>query len=644
MWPDNETKKDLIGFKVHADLIRAVVTNHAMLPTTIGIFGDWGGGKTSIMRMLESDLDSENWPKGSAESKQYESVAVVYANAWLFEGYDDTKAALLSSVLSELAQHKRFGPKIRDAAISLLQSVDWMRVARFTMKHVAIPAAAAFFTGGVSAITPTLALSLGLATSTSKPGQDTEKKDDGKQKTENEKISWEDFLKKSPIEAHSMDVRTFRERFGKMLTDGGITTLVVLIDDLDRCTPERIIDNLEAVKLFLSVEQTAFVIGADRRIVEHAIRSRYSERNDEETNRLVKDYLEKLVQIPYSLPRLSTTEIETYMALLFCQHYQEAKNFDTCLKACEENRKKNRYSSFGYAGIKVALKGTELSAELTQALSFSAASAPLIADGLKGNPRQVKRFLNALLLRKELAKVANLEHIRDDVLVKLMILEYTHPELFAQLFTLQSQQNGLPKEIGVLESIVIESKGEDSAEEPISKIDSQWATKSIRKWLYMEPFLKDVDLRDYFWVARDRLQSTFSGISMVPPIVRKVLDGLMSDLTPKRNEAMKMAPSLTEDELASLLNLIDQLISRKPNDIAGYNALLYLSETENVKSAQLLNTILIDRPLGQVPTPIGMKFMTIYKAKTKLQPILDPARKELLKSDTLVGRAAQSAK
>src|SRR5947209_3243520 len=147
MWPDNETTKDLIGFKVHADLVRAVVTKRSMLPTTIGIFGDWGGGKSSIMKMLESDLDPEHWPEGSKERTAYESVAVVYVNTWLFEGYDDAKAAILAAVLLELAEHKRFGPKVRDGIKWLLKSVNWMRAARLAMKHVALPTAAAFFTG-----------------------------------------------------------------------------------------------------------------------------------------------------------------------------------------------------------------------------------------------------------------------------------------------------------------------------------------------------------------------------------------------------------------------------------------------------------------------------------------------------------------
>ena len=56
-----------------------------MLPTTIGVFGDWGGGKSSIMRMLEADFAGED----------YEDVACIYFNGWQFEGYEDAKSALL---------------------------------------------------------------------------------------------------------------------------------------------------------------------------------------------------------------------------------------------------------------------------------------------------------------------------------------------------------------------------------------------------------------------------------------------------------------------------------------------------------------------------------------------------------------------
>jgi hypothetical protein len=644
MWPDNETVEDLLGFGVHAHLIRAVVTNPKMMPTIIGVFGDWGGGKTSIMKMLERDLDPESHAAGSAERAACERIAVLYFNTWLFEGYDDAKSAILSSVLLQLGEHKRFGPKVRGKVVSLLKCVKWMRLARLALKHVAVPAAAAFFTGGTALIPAAIAASVGIATVKSK-GDEAGKAD----AAPGEGVDWEKLIEEDKSSPGELDVRTFRSRFETMLTESDITGLVVLIDDLDRCNPDHIIDNLEAIKLFLNVEHTAFVIGADRRIVEHAIRDKYAQRSAdpgdrEQTERLVKDYLEKLVQVPYTLPRLSTTEIETYMTLLFCQRHLPEGEFQICLSACNQSRAKNRYGSFGYAAVRAALKNVDPKPELAEALAFAVASAPLIADGLKGNPRQVKRFLNALLLRKELARVAKLENIRDAVLVKLMILEYVHPELFAQLFLWQSQQNGHPQQIAELEAILAASKGENADEEAAKKIDSKWATTRMRRWLAMEPLLKDVDLRDYFWVARDRLESTFSGIAMVPPVVRTVLEGLISGSAPKRNAAMKTAPNLTADELAILLNTLDQRIARQPEDQAGYSALQYLGEAGISDAIQLLANILLQRPLDNVPPTIGMQLMTLYSAKPSYQGILDPVREHLWKSPTKIGRATQAAK
>lgn len=85
MWSDNETTLDLLGFKVHADLIKSVVTNPELLPVTIGVFGDWGGGKTSIMKMLETDLDPNSY-SDPEEKANYENIACLYFNGWLFEG------------------------------------------------------------------------------------------------------------------------------------------------------------------------------------------------------------------------------------------------------------------------------------------------------------------------------------------------------------------------------------------------------------------------------------------------------------------------------------------------------------------------------------------------------------------------------
>jgi Ni2+-binding GTPase involved in maturation of urease and hydrogenase len=66
MWSDNETVDDLIGFRVHADLLQQVVCDKSLLPITIGVFGDWGSGKTSIMKMLQKQLETN------------EKIAVIY--------------------------------------------------------------------------------------------------------------------------------------------------------------------------------------------------------------------------------------------------------------------------------------------------------------------------------------------------------------------------------------------------------------------------------------------------------------------------------------------------------------------------------------------------------------------------------------
>ena len=94
MWADNVTDQDLLGFSIHADLLRSIVTNPDMLPVTVGLFGDWGGGKSSILKILQRDLAPD------------EEFAVIYFNSWVFEGYEDAKAAILSSLLQELLEHR----------------------------------------------------------------------------------------------------------------------------------------------------------------------------------------------------------------------------------------------------------------------------------------------------------------------------------------------------------------------------------------------------------------------------------------------------------------------------------------------------------------------------------------------------------
>lgn len=98
MWADNETNEDLLGYQVHADLLKEVVLDSTMLPITIGIFGDWGSGKSSLMLLMKEGIDQ--WMKEEANKK--EKVAQIQFNSWQFENYEDTKLTLIETVLTAI--------------------------------------------------------------------------------------------------------------------------------------------------------------------------------------------------------------------------------------------------------------------------------------------------------------------------------------------------------------------------------------------------------------------------------------------------------------------------------------------------------------------------------------------------------------
>jgi hypothetical protein len=350
VWQDNETETDLLGFDVHANLIRSVITDPTVLPVTVGVFGDWGGGKSSIMKMLQKELSDEN---------AYPDVVCLYFNGWTFEGYEDAKSALLSSILIQLGEHRRFGVKAKDFVVKLLKRLKWMEMGKLAIKHVGVPVAIAAVTGGVAAV-PVAAAAVASAVASSAMGKE---EGDG----DSNEINWSSLIEASPEKPDLMGVRKFREEFEKMLAKTGISALVVLIDDLDRCLPERLIETLEAIKLFVSVPRTAFVIGADPRIVRHAISTRYVkrqlERSDDpsearkEEEGLVQDYLEKLIQVPYQLPRLSPNEIETYVNLLACEKLLDPTQVPAVLSAWRDTRAQNIYAPFTAESIHKALPG-----------------------------------------------------------------------------------------------------------------------------------------------------------------------------------------------------------------------------------------------------------------------------------------------
>ena len=117
----------------------------------------------------------------------------------------------------------------------------------------------------------------------------------------------------------------FRKDFAELLADERLSHLrrvVVLVDDLDRCLPDTVVDTLETMRLFLSVPKMSFVIAADEDRVADALRDRYPEDNGsaEDTEKPARLYLHKIVQTTLRLPALSRFDTEAYLLLLLLQN------------------------------------------------------------------------------------------------------------------------------------------------------------------------------------------------------------------------------------------------------------------------------------------------------------------------------------
>lgn len=622
MWSDNETVDDLIGFRVHADLIRSVVTDPRLLPVTVGVFGDWGNGKTSIMHMLRHALDPETTTDPKEKSKR-EKIVVLYFNGWLFEGYDDAKAALLSSILRELRDHKRFGPKVKDAAISLLKRVDIMRCLKIGWRNIGAPIMSAYVAANVGAMSPPMGAMMAVATESPVAGDD----DKG------------GILKPAKPDNAEIDLRAFRDEFARMIRDSGMSSLVILIDDLDRCSPETIIDNLEAIKLFLNVENTAFVIGADRRIVRHAIAVRYSktipddEENSEGDLRIADDYLEKLIHIPYSLPRLSPVEIETYMTLLFCQRDLAEKQFSVCVKKCDEHRERNRFRAFGMSDVREALGQDVVPAKLHDALAIVGVAANMITECLNGNPRQVKRFLNAYTLRRKLAEVARMESLRDDVLIKLMLLEYSEFQRFKELSRWQEEDRGFPRQLKAAE----DAARKEGADEKATTNPLGWEKERIHRWLALTPRLAETDLSDYFWLARDKLASSMSGLTMVSPLARRVVEGLLTRTL--RRATLETIGNLTGEDFQHVHGLLSRNLQRQPENREAFEAFRELV-VAHLDSAQAFSETLMGIPVDRMDASLPGQLELLVRSYPALSGVFAKVYDQISKHpETKAGKA-----
>lgn len=133
------------------------------------------------------------------------------------------------------------------------------------------------------------------------------------------------------------NIRRFKDDFEKMLESAEIDNVVVLVDDLDRCTPEHIVETLESIKLFLSVKRTTFILAADEKVIEYAIKKKYPRLEGSQVV-LSDEYIEKIIQLLITIPDLSSKDIENYLLLLVAQMYLKEEAFSEVLNDIKEKK------------------------------------------------------------------------------------------------------------------------------------------------------------------------------------------------------------------------------------------------------------------------------------------------------------------
>jgi hypothetical protein len=518
MWADNASKVDMLSYEPYAELLHDIALSERINPLTIGLFGNWGSGKSTVLNLIEEKIRREGNPK----------LTSVFVNAWMFEGYDDAKTALMEVILRSLEENEDIKGKVGSTLKSLRERVDWFRVGGYAVKK-GVPYLLSATLGN-----PFPLIFDGLKSFVPKDEKHAEETIAGMMKAK-------EFLKEqSEGENVVQNIRLFREEFEQMMNDSNLENLVIIIDDLDRCSPERIIDTMEAIKLFLAVKKTTFIIAIDEDIVSYAVQRKYP-KIDDATLDISKDYIEKIVQMPIRIPELSDIDIKNYLLLLVCEMFVSESHLDRLLLGLRERQifvkgeiinQEEIYSilDFSTNNIEEVFKAGFNRQDFELQLDVFGSVAEVISSTLKGNPRQAKRFLNSFYIRKKLSDIQNL-NLDLRILAKLMVLEYTHIELFRELYVWQVKNEGYASELEELEKIAMDENGDESNIDIVKKkYNSLWFKPIVQQWVKVEPLkLYEQDLRQYFYLAKESIKEKGISLLNLTSIERKWVNDICAE-------------------------------------------------------------------------------------------------------------------
>lgn len=331
---DQYSSIDYLGYEAYVNAFKYIVDNGDKLmnlPVVFGIHGRWGEGKSTFIELMQQRIENRD------------KYIIVNINPW---EYNNSKEDFVKMFLISLFDSVRCYLDDEEAGRE-----DCIK--KF-LKALLTPLKLSAELGGIKA-----------------------EYDVSKLTIESQKELIDEYV------TNNFKMRKSIEKLLKseLLADRKI---VVFIDDLDRCSWEIVVNVLESIKLVLNSPNCIFFIGCDKEYLENALLVKYDkfisylskkELTDEGIytvqRKFSKDYLEKIIQIPFNLPPLDKNAYLQYIESIFNNNNSENNNYN------DENQK-DLYEKFK------SILNTDLLAELFKECN--------------SNPRRVKRILNLVFL------------------------------------------------------------------------------------------------------------------------------------------------------------------------------------------------------------------------------------------------------
>lgn len=575
MWKDSEADIDFLNFNYLAEQVVEISKDEKLSPATIGVYGDWGSGKSTLMKMVKKSLDADK------------NTLTVEFNGWLFEGYEDAKTALCGTILDEMRTHETLFAKGKEKIKALLKKVDGGKLLSKGVKY----GLDFLLTSGIGTVTE-LTLTGIISAVKQKAGDVSE--------DEIKKVI--DAFKKE--ETKRTEIKNFRKTFKEVFEDCKGERLVVFIDELDRCTPDTVLDIFEAIRLFLYVPGTTFIIGADERLVSYAVKTKYKDIPGHDID-ISKEYLEKLVQYPVKIPQLNEQEVKQYITCLLLQ------NEDIDIKKVAESITKLGINDELTSDTVKAATGKEVTEGIKEAFDLSNQIYSALATLMKGNPRHCKRFFNTLMMRIALADRRNIT-LQKKVLAKLMLAEYYKPSFIEALMKPESKD-----ELKQLES--------KSGEAAFTALKDWCSEEWVQKWAVGEPRLSAVDnLSDYFYFSRESRKLYSFSAEILSNEAKKLLQNLVDASDSVRSKAIESAKQLAPAEQVLLDNaMFDEIIKEEKIDSKKFKS--YLELSVELKQQKEAVTKIKALPIARIPAGLVGQMTAFVKT-------LDASTKDSLKS------------